>query len=272
MNSIITDTLCNKVYFSSSITRYQCWRVLEPLLTQFHIPFAMVRHTNDLWVRDFMPIQIREGYMVQFDYHPSYLLGCEKYLTNPLRCTQSLPYSIYQSGLNLDGGNVIKCDDCVIITDKVFAENPMLSSAEIIDQLQADLQTEVVIIPHDPSEPYGHADGMVRYLGSNRLLINHYVDFDVSLRQRLLQVLTPRFSVEELHYSTARYLSTSWAYLNYLQVGNQLFVPQFANRIDEMAYRQLEEGLRLPINPIPCCTVAKLGGALNCLSWSVMES
>lgn len=268
---MITDTCCDKVYFSSDIVYYQCWRDLKPLLLQLKIPFDFIHHTKDLWVRDFMPIQVSENRFVQFVYHPSYLQGLERYRSNPNLCTQELPYPLLQSNILLDGGNVIKCDDCVLITDKVFSENCQLSPTEIIDELQRILDTEVVIIPNDPLEECGHADGMVRYLGNQRVLLNHYCDFDLPLREKLIKALTPRFEIVELHYGTARYLATSWAYLNYLLIGKDLFVPCLNRRLDEVVYRQLEEALHVAVHPIRCRSTVKIGGGLNCLSWTVKE-
>lgn len=268
----VTDDKTNRVYFSREIISYQCWKDLEPLLVQKSISYSFINGTRDLWVRDFMPVQIYDNKFIQFVYNPDYLRGKEQYLTDVKSCTLDLDYHVIDSEIVLDGGNVIKCDDCVLITDKVFLENKDLSPFKVVKKLQRLFETEVIIIPRDVHEECGHADGMLRYLGNNRLLLNHYVDFDKPLRDKLIKVLSSRFDITELHYQTDRFLSTSWAYLNYLQVGEYLFAPVFKNRLDNIALAQLEEFTGKEILPVYCKSTVKIGGGLNCLSWTVKHN
>ena len=129
MEGIITDIKTNTVSFSSLITRFRVWKDLESILKKKNIKYSFIYGTEDIWVRDFMPIQITESHYAQFYYKPSYLDDMPEYLTD-YYC-----YAEYGShlgarfckDLKVDGGNVIKCDDCVIMTDKVFLENPKKS-------------------------------------------------------------------------------------------------------------------------------------------------
>ena len=118
----------------------------------------------------------------------------------------------------LDGGNVIKCGDKVIMTDKIFKENPGYQRQDLVDALENLFFAELVIIPWDKYEMYGHADGMVRYIDGNRVLLNNYINFDPCLRKRLLEVLSAHFEVEELNYKAVRPSKLSWVFLNYLQI------------------------------------------------------
>ena len=271
MKNLVTDRLTNQVYFSGYLTAFVCWRDLKPALQRAEVPFRMIPFTRDIWVRDFMPIQISDQRMVAFRYAPSYLADSRRFQTDPRKCIEAMGLEVIESDLVVDGGNVVKCDDCVLMTNRVLRENRRWRKAEVIEKLERALDCEVVILPQDGAEEYGHADGMVRYVGNNTVLLNHYVDFDPWLRTRLLKVLQPRFRVVELHFDTARELATSWAYLNYMQVGERLFVPNYHSPLDEVAYLQLEEALGYPIEPIYCPTNVAMGGGLNCLSWTVRE-
>ncbi|NCC99448.1 MAG: hypothetical protein EOL95_07085 [Bacteroidia bacterium] len=97
-------------------------------------------------MRDYMPVQVSEDRFVQFTYNPDYLKGESKYITNVDRVMQSLMKLPYFKGIKvikclivIYGGNLTVCRGqdnkgeytSLIMTDKVFAENPTLSQQEI---------------------------------------------------------------------------------------------------------------------------------------------
>ena len=286
MEEFITDMKTDAVCFSSLLTKFRLWVKLQKILCEFHIPYALIPHTKDIWVRDFMPIQMNKGRFVTFSFNPSYLSGLSEYHTDWVnwveRCIVHHHYPIEngkhvytrhfisKSGLDiqLDGGNVIKCDDCVLITDRVFQENESIKKTTLLDSLEQVFSQEVFIIPSDPLEMTGHADGMVRYIGNGTVLLNHYVDFDMPLRQRLLKVLSPKFTIAEFHFGTNNCPATNWAYINYLQVGKLVVAPAVNERLDDIAIPQLEELLKTQIHTVPSLGIVRLGGGLNCLSWT----
>ena len=274
MEVIITDSKTNTVSFSSLITRFRVWKDLNPLLEANNIKYSFIYGTEDIWVRDFMPVQITESHYTQFYYKPSYLDDKPEYLTD-YYCYSRYGHSLgarFCKDLKVDGGNIIKCDDCVIMTDKVFFENPDKSRKEVLSTLEEIMACEILIIPHDPEEETGHADGMLRYIGNNTVLLNHYYDFDKPLRKKLLNVLTPRLNIAELHFDTDCYLKTSWAYINYLQVGDLVIAPAENKKLDDIATLQLEQYLHLEIDSVPYLGIVRLGGGLNCASWTKLLS
>lgn len=119
--------------------------------------------------------------------------------------------------------------DKVILSEKIFKENPNYPRTALIDMLSDLLEAELVLIPWDRYEEYGHSDGMVRYIGEGRVLLNNYFDFDKYLRKRLINALTPHFDVSELHYGT--FTKNSWAYINFLHVGKHVFVPMLSEKV-----------------------------------------
>ena len=62
------------------------------------------------------------------------------------------------------------------MTTKALYENPGLSHHEILLELDDIFNAEVILIPWDTEEKFGHADGMVRSLGKGRLLMNSCTD------------------------------------------------------------------------------------------------
>lgn len=286
MKEIITDSRTDAVCFSSLLTKFKLWEKMEKILREFHIPYALIPQTKDIWVRDFLPIQIRKDKFVSFSFNPSYLSNLSEYHTDWVnwidRCIVHHHYPIEngkhvytrhmvsKSGLDikLDGGNVIKCDDCVLISDRVFNENKAIKKSKLVDSLENTFSQEILIIPSDPFEMTGHADGMVRYIGNGTVILNHYVDYDLSLRRRLLKTLSTKFAVAELHFGTNCCPATNWAYINYLQIGSLIIVPSINEHLDSIAIPLLEEILKASVHTVPSLGVIRIGGGLNCLSWT----
>lgn len=172
----------------------------------------------------------------------------------------------------VDGGNVIKCDEKVIMTDKVFVENKEKDREFLQTVLEESFGCEVVFIPWDRAEKCGHSDGMVRYVEPGHIVINNYADIDEQLRKELLKVLRLHFpKISELQYGKYARMN-SWAHINFLRVGNFLLVPQIGIASDTVAIEQLKEIYR-DCEVVPCEAkgiVAK-GGAFNCVSWNIKE-
>jgi agmatine/peptidylarginine deiminase len=158
------------------------------------------------------------------------------------------------------------------MTDKIFKENPGYGREELVDALENLFFAELVIIPWDRYEMFGHADGMVRYIDGDRVLMNNYGNIDPYFRKRLLKALTQHFEVEELHYTAPRPSKQSWAFLNYLQVKDCIFVPNLPIPESRQAQEQLMRIFpnKKVIMIDGCKDLVLEGGALHCVSWNVM--
>ncbi len=172
---MIIDKETNKVYFSSQ-SKYDFKGELlgiQSILKKHNINWEYIEGTKDYFCRDYMPVQVAEKRLVQFKFHPDYLLRPDrlKYLTNIKEVHNKNEFlndfDITFSNIILDGGNVIKWKDKVIITDKVFTENKNLKPSDIINELKQILECEIIIIPSYPNEETGHADGLVRFIDGN---------------------------------------------------------------------------------------------------------
>lgn len=275
---MITDKETNTVYLADGIRHYMplAHNLLEALYRE-GIDMHFLRHTESrkhVWARDYMPIQLDTDRFLQYRYSPDYLKNDPTYLPRYETIARGLHLKSKKTDLVLDGGNVVKLKDKVVMTDKVLKENPQYTEHDLKSRLEADLECEVCLIPWDRYEIFGHADGMVRSIDGNDILLNNYVDFDKSLRKRLLAKLHDHgFHVEELHYDLPRPSKQSWAYLNFLQLKNIIFVPTLGLPEDPLALQQLQEfypGYK--VIPVPGCQdLVRDGGALNCVSWTVKD-
>ena len=280
---MITDNLTNTVYFSSLLLE-KCPILnahITEALQQHGVSYAYLSDTRDIWCRDFMPIQIDEERLVFYKYTPDYLqdtdyhrrlqtdpekvfLLVENHLSSLLKYRKNID-------LVLDGGNVVKFGDTVVMTDKVFVENRDKTPAEVERILRDAFQCDILFLPWD-GERYGHSDGIVHYVGDGKILLTNYQDFSRHYYYRLRKVLDKKFEVITLKYKVERHRERSWCYINFLQVGKLVLVPQLGTEEDCQALEQI--GKALPdceVVGIPALEAVRKGGALNCISWNIRK-
>ena len=287
---MISDNQTNKVYLSEllkSDDRYSSTcSELTVLLEYFKIKYEFLKNTNDIWARDYMPIQVSENKFIEYRYDPDYLQGLKldqrDLKTYPDLVCESINVKTIKSNIILDGGNVIKSSDCVIVTDKIFAENQIhyKERTELIDKLKELLEIDkIVIIPWDKLEPYGHADGMIRFIDDRTVLINGYFkDYGKKYKNAFFDSLVQNgLKYKELSFNvTNPNEELNWAYINFLHTKDLILVPKFGIEEDEQAFEQIknyypEYNLQNRICQIDMSEIVKDGGALNCISWTIKE-
>lgn len=74
------DWQTNKIYFSGKLKTMfpKTYSLLEKELLSFDLKAELLPKTNDIWVRDFMPIQISDNQFIEYRYDPDYLQGNSK--------------------------------------------------------------------------------------------------------------------------------------------------------------------------------------------------
>ena len=263
-------------------------------------------NTRDIWVRDYMPVQLTPDLFLNYTYNPDYLSEQKAYITNWLihkvhvRHNEKLDLNFVTIPLVLDGGNIIKAIDkfghpTIIMCSKVLNENN-LSKKELIDwwDIFFDGQIRLILIDWEGKEenPIGHADGMVRYISEGKVLITNYCDLDDE--ERLTKPLEKYFDIERLHFGDIEGIkdtkmwslmkSKSWGYINFLQVGRHILIPSLGwKELDTAATQQIKEafGSSFEIETINCDMTEILenpdvntnsGGGLNCLTWTLFSS
>ena len=128
---MISDFNCHRVYLSAKMATL-CpitFKGLTEVLSKHNILWSVLEETKDIWCRDFMPIQIDVNSYASYRYHPDYLLKSAKYrkmITDGSVIGNSLGLNLVNDleHIIIDGGNIVKCDDKIIMTGKIFEENP----------------------------------------------------------------------------------------------------------------------------------------------------
>ncbi len=182
-----------------------------------------------------------------------------------------------KSKLIVDGGNIVRTSDKVIMCDKVFHENKDIPEKTLIKQLKDLFQVDkLVFIPWDTDDFTGHADGMVRFIDNDTVLINDYMkdkpEFHKSFRMSLYNA---GIDWIELPYNPPidpTFVSARGLYLNYLQMSQAIIMPTFKSTFDDKAYKILEDIFKGKIiKTVESSKIAREGGVLNCISWNIKQ-
>ncbi len=126
---MIQDNQTNTIYFSELLKtnpKYSkaCERITS-ILDQNNVNYHFLPNTNDIWARDYMPIQVTSDNFIEYRYDPDYLQSKKErsVKTYPDIVCDSIGLNTIKSDLIIDGGNVIKSNSCAILTDKILVEN-----------------------------------------------------------------------------------------------------------------------------------------------------
>ena len=282
------DTMTNFVYISDKLKEFypNVYSRLTRLFDEMEIEWGELKGTKDIWIRDYMPIQLSDDKFLVYKYDPDYLKDSGKeYLTDSLSIYKSvLPEEkVKHVNMTLDGGNIVTCHFHRIMTDKVFQENGRVKYApEFIQYITESLGSEIIFLPwhcdnsNAPNaDVYGHADGLVRWTGDNRILMSSHREYEPEeadvIRRRLE---TEGFEVIEMLFDVLKpNRDFNWAYINYLEVGNKIIVPTFGIPEDKQALKYIREAKPdSTIRGFRMRDIARNGGALHCITWNIKKS
>lgn len=249
----------------------------ERALSSCNIQVEYLKGCKDIWARDYMPVQVTQDHFVQFVYDPDYLKykKYRKTIPDVDAICKAIGISTQKSNLIVDGGNVVKTTDKVIMCDKVFNENPHLSEKDLIKQLHELFQVDkVIFVPWDKNDIIGHADGMVRFIDNNTVLINDYSkekpEYQRSFRMALHNTGLDWEELPYNPYDNRKSISAIGVYINFLQMKQAIVAPIFKTSDDERTLRILERVFKgQKVEPVESNELAEDGGIINCITWNI---
>lgn len=235
------------------------------------ISHKLLDNTKDIWLRDYMPVKTKSGKYVSFRYKPSYLENYDELRTdfrNEVAPNLALENLVF-SDINLDGGNVVfsPSKEKVIISDRVYSENPSWHKAELTAKLAKLLEANVIIIPSLKSDMTGHADGMVRFVNENTVVANAPLSpfgFETKVKKALQN---HGIEVLDFPYFDSNGDTAIGCYLNFLETGQTIYLPVFSVDTDNKAVQTAKHIFHKAIIPVNINEIAADGGLLNCISW-----
>ena len=300
---MIQDKDCTTVYFSSYFPEIykRIHTEIKDILAKYGKEPQVIPYQSDtkvakelsIWCRDYMPIQVGEYDKILFGYDPDYL-KFKKYegkLPDNFQATFDTGHdaldlrknNAIHEGIVLDGGNAVRCGNKVVMTNKVFDENPEWTQKKLVNKLEELFKAEIVFLPWDKREIYGHTDGILRYAGNNNVIVNTYGfpeadSTDRWMNERIHKLLKPYFDeILPMDYSSVKIdeaCDCRWAYVNWLQLDDLIILPSFGNaKENEIAKSLVEQYLpeyKGHIYMVEATELVKTGGGFNCSTWTVL--
>jgi agmatine deiminase len=291
------DRLTTIVYFSEALqTRYpDVFKPAKLALESNGIEVRLVKHTQNIWVRDYFPLQVRDHY-VRFSYKT---VGYDKW---PQMKVSERAWNgicpIIESPIILDGGNCQRLGDVAIITEIVFKHNPKWIPKKLLNELERLLECRVILIPAEPGDDLGHSDGIVKFIDEKTVLVNDYSSiFEkdprfIKYMERLSKILeNSGYTVETLPFGyddwdwnmsekefRKQYLEADdfnpgpGYYVNFLLVAGLILLPVMRKPKDVEVMRKMRAlypGFN--IVPIDCSKLSMEGGLMACVSANYMK-
>lgn len=281
---MITDAQTNFVYFSELLQTKPAYSAfckrLTAILDKHEIEYAFLPETNDIWCRDYMPVQIAEDKFIEYRYDPDYLQEKKyrKLKTYPDLVCDKIGVATVKTDLILDGGNIIKWKNKVILTDKIIPENSAkYLKAEILNKLRNLFEVDsIILVPWIQKEKFGHADGMIRFIDEQHVLVDgYYIMSHKDFKSKFYTILKDKnLAPKEFLFNVPKQSIKNWGYLNFLQMKELLLFPQFDIEEDQQALQQIKQAFpdyaaKGQIETINCNESIKDGGVLNCISWNI---
>lgn len=255
---------------------------------------------QDIWIRDYAPFYTNDTVAFKGIYNPCYYFETGKktrfvgeeekifYYASlddeiGFRLPETLNIKTLKINLTIDGGNFIHNGDGVAITtNRIVSENESLSIQKIEEVFRTTIGiTKLIILPVEPGDITGHIDGMVRFINKNTVLVGAYnEDYPegMNFMNEIAKQLESDFNViriinekpNDLDIKGSTEMASAFGnYINYLQVENTIFLPQYGIIEKDNAAKEILEKY---FNVIPIITdIDKLsneGGVLNCITWN----
>lgn len=243
--------------------------------------FHEVPATN-IWVRDWMPIQASNGDLVQFAY---------QYDTDRWPQLRTQPpeeiggKQVRQSEIRLDGGNLVRHGKKAICTDIIFDRNPQIDPGRLVQQIQNLLDVCLIVIPHEPGDELGHADGMVSwindyscYMADFKYVFYSQVQWKLdcycttAVPVPLINDKAPPLTEHQFRqqFTLGDDWNDAWGYyVNMLVLDNLVLVPTFGVEKDnevllDVAHRHAGRH----VVGVDCSQLSREGGLVNCATWN----
>ena len=285
--TIINDACTNFVYISDKLKEFYpgTYTRLTRLFDEMDIDWDEVKGTKDIWIRDYMPIQIADDHFLVYKYDPDYLKETgTKFLTDSKTIFKTVLHHspCKDIRIKLDGGNFVVCGDHVVLTDKVFRENgQFLYDSDFCNYLKAVLSPNLILLPwrclypQDPyADIYGHADGFVQWTGEHKVLMSNHRESQPEEADEIRSRLEDAgFEVTEMLFDVPNPSKDfNWAYINYLRVGNKIIVPTFGIPEDKQALKYIRAANpECIVRGFRMRDIARNGGAIHCITWNIKK-
>ena len=230
---------------------------------------------RDIWVRDFFPVPA--GHPVLFRYSAAAQHGNQKdadwVQAGFLRLARRFDLEFQRVPWILDGGNVVdNGSGQAIVTDRFLTDN-VLDRAQGMAVLRETLGCDrMAILPADPDDRLGHADGLASFIASNTVALTRYEGAFRKTMRRTLRAAFPGIRILELESPLdaaafdPEYGSARGLYVNATVTDRYLYLPVYGLAADDRTVQQIRAATDREVVPVDAHRIAALGGSVRCLS------
>lgn len=282
---MIADWKTNKIYLSGKLVEKFpiTYKMLIERLNAFGYIPETLQNTFDIWARDYMPIQIAKNKFIEYRYDPDYLQGNSEEIetrelkTYPDIVCEKIGLKTIKTDIIIDGGNIVKSDNSIILTDKVVWENARhYSEKQLVKKIHDLFEVDkVILIPWDEKCEYGHADGMLRFITNEKVLLSgFYEKADDEFKSWILKSLDKAKIDRDWLRVSEKEVEDNIAYINFLQTKDLILVPSLNRPEDDIAVKEISK--HFPeysdsIEKFDMREIVRYDGALNCITWTIKE-
>jgi agmatine deiminase len=255
---------------------------------------VMLFRSNDIWLRDWMPVCISNNKNPRFakpKYQPRYLSKYEKNNIsdcnmNGIKVAGEFGQLVNAAPIIMDGGTFVhNFRGTALTTNRIISDNEDLSIDEIKEIIKEKFViSKSVILPVEPGDVTGHVDGTARFINEDTIIVGDYPpgyreghEFSKKIRN-ILEKELPDFRIIPLRNEVPEDLnksvlipSATGNHVNFLLIENKLFMPDFELNSDDIAYETLAENLEgieiIRVKSKYLTRISRDGGVLNCITW-----
>ncbi len=236
------------------------------------IEMTVIPDLADLWVRDFGVIEAPHGVFAPA-YAPTYHRRRETYLRGGVEeFRRKFWPEARKLDLVMETGNFVSNGKVAILCDKVISDNK-LTKDELRRKLEPLELDEVVLLPREPYDWIGHADGMVCLLGEDKLLCTLGYKLMSPRYERAVEKAQTELErhFEVLNIPSARYFtketSAIGCYANLLVLPDKILMPTYDLAEDIIVLETIQDFAGKPVHPISARSLAEYDGVLHCATF-----
>jgi agmatine deiminase len=271
--------------------RDRVYRRIKTANQDLAIEFLEIPGVRDIWIRDWAPLMAQDGkgrtIAVKAVYRPKYLVphaieDAEAGNAAGEAIAAYLGLPVLRLPLVWDIGNFTHNGQGIgIVTNRIIADNENMSIEEICSLFRTKLGiSRLLFIPVEPGDETGHVDGMVRFLSLLTIVVGAYGEqyraghgFLNALCDKLHRQLGRRFLFIRLKNRVPEdrkregIMSALGNSVNFLRLGKAVLVPDYGRGLLPEARLLSRPFLPVSVRSAHLPELARLGGALNCISW-----
>lgn len=177
-----------------------------------------------------------------------------------------------------DCGNLVSNGKIGFITDQIIADNKKsFDETQVKELIRTHLKIEPILVPIHPDDIFGHIDANLSFVNQNTIAISKYPEEankkDLKYLEEVKGIVQKQVSnVIEINENPSYeqnndFESARGLHVNFLSLGNKIFLPSFENSDTEKQNKDLL-GKYAKVYPIASHELALFGGLLHCISFT----